>query len=596
MMSISFSAAFLIYGFLVGRKQNNSFQFYSCAIILGLSFLGNGINVFLVSFIIPIITTEQLVIVTAIDNLIDALISAEIIYLVYIDTKSKIQARMKDSESALSANQNNNNITPCLSQQVTQVKELIELSFHKGDILEEFGIKPPRGILLYGPPGTGKTLLARIVSKEVGSSLFTINGADILDKYYGMTEKTLQGIFKEAAQKSPSIIFIDELDALCPKRDDNSTEVEKRVVGNGALRRPGRFDREIEIGIPNAQSREEILRIFLKRMPHVLCEKDIASIASKTHGFVGADIESLCKEAALKCFHRMTSSTGNGALPDPKATLDIAIALEDINMALLEVRPSSMREVVVEIPKVHWTDIGGQNDIKDKLREAIEWPLKHPEAFQRMGIKPPKGILLYGPPGCSKTLMAKALATESGLNFLAVKGPELLSKWVGESERAVRDIFKKARQNAPSILFFDEIDGLAITRSGEGSGAVERVVSQLLTEMDGIQPLTNVTIVAATNRPDIIDKAILRAGRIDLPHDSDINVDRLAEISDGYSGAEVTSICKEASICAMKEDINAERVSMSHFEKAMGQVKKGITSDMLAFYKNYQEQSNLQTL
>ncbi|GAM23714.1 hypothetical protein SAMD00019534_068890, partial [Acytostelium subglobosum LB1] len=548
-----------------------------------------------------------------------------------------------------------------LQQQVQQVKELIELSFFKGDILSQFGIKPPRGVLLYGPPGTGKTLLARVVSKEIESTLFTINGADILDKYYGQTEKTLQGIFREASLKSPSIIFIDELDALCPKRDDNSSEIEKRVVGclltlmdgietankvvvigctnrpdsiDSALRRPGRFDREIEIGIPNASNREEILKIFLKRIPNTLTTKEVTDIASRTHGFVGADLESLCKESALKCFHRITTSSSTststsdifGTLLTTSSTslsLEIKqminVTYDDMLLAMTEIKPSSMREVVVEIPKVYWSDIGGQHHIKEKLKEAIEWPLKHPEAFQRMGIKPPKGILLYGPPGCSKTLMAKALATESGLNFIAVKGPELISKWVGESERAVRDIFKKARSNAPSILFFDEMDGLAVSRSGEGSGAVERVVSQLLNEMDGMQPLTNVTIVAATNRPDLIDKAIMRPGRIDrilyisppdfdsrkeilnihlkkVPHTDDVNVDRLATMTDGFSGAEVAAICKEASICAMKEDLNAERVTMLHFEAAIGQAKKGITNDMIDFYSKYQEQSGLQKL
>ncbi|EGC39638.1 hypothetical protein DICPUDRAFT_147573 [Dictyostelium purpureum] len=599
------------------------------------------------------------------------------IFRIYNKTNIKLinqKNTINNNTNNNNVNNNNNNIKNKdlnyeliggLDNQVKQIREIIELSFYKSKLLNSFGIKPPKGILLYGPPGTGKTLLARIVSNQTNATLFTINGADILDKFYGMTEKTLLNIFKEASRKAPSIIFIDELDALCPKREENSSEVEKRVVGSlltlmdgiaigggneeneeenenknkvivigctnrpdsidSALRRPGRFDNEIEISIPNQQGREQILKIFLSKIPNQLNEKEINFISSKTHGFVGADIESLCKEASLKCFNRiknenlslfLNNENNNGL----NSILElIKVSMEDMLLALNQVKPSSMREVVVEIPKVYWNDIGGQEHIKQKLKEAIEWPLKHPESFIRMGIKPPKGILLYGPPGCSKTLLAKALATESGLNFIAVKGPELLSKWVGESERAVRDIFKKARQNAPSILFFDEIDGLAISRSGEGSGAVERVVSQLLTEMDGIQPLTNVTIIGATNRPDIIDKAILRAGRIDrilyisppdfdarkeifnihlkkVPHSNDINVEELSNLTDGYSGAEVTSICREASICAMKQDLNAKQIEMNHFIQAISNVKKGITKEMLNFYKQYQENSNLQVL
>ncbi|KAF2069662.1 hypothetical protein CYY_009023 [Polysphondylium violaceum] len=559
----------------------------------------------------------------------------------YTSSREKETKDTKDTKVLGSSDSNLNfNLIGGLKQQVEQVKELIELSFFKGDLLKSFGVKAPRGILFYGPPGTGKTLLARIVASQTKATLFTINGADILDKYYGMTEKTLQNIFQQASKQAPSIIFIDEMDALCPKRDESSTEVEKRVVGSlltlmdgtessekvvvigctnrpdsldPALRRPGRFDNEIEIPIPNVSGREEILKIFLSKIPNQLTEEQVTAIASKTHGYVGADLEALVKESTLKCFHRLDITNQSSALLD-----NVSIDFDDMLGALAICKPSSMREVVVEIPKVHWNDIGGQDDIKQKLREAIEWPLKYPQSFERMGIKPPKGILLYGPPGCSKTLMAKALATESGLNFIAIKGPELLSKWVGESERAVRDIFKKARQNSPSILFFDEIDGLAISRSDEGSGAVERVVSQLLTEMDGINPLSNVTIVGATNRPDIIDKAILRPGRIDrilyisppdfesrkeifnihlkkVPH-NDIDINHLSNITDGHSGAEIISICREASICAMKEDVNATMVKMSHFEEAIKNSKKGITQEMLDFYKRYQDQSNLQVL
>ncbi|EGG17099.1 AAA ATPase domain-containing protein [Cavenderia fasciculata] len=550
-------------------------------------------------------------------------------------------------------NQVNNNVSPVsmiggLSNQMKEIKEILSLAFEKREMLNRFGIKPPRGVLLYGPPGTGKTMLARTVASESGCTLFTMNGADILDKYYGVTEKAIQSIFRDAAQRAPSIIFIDELDALCPKRDQATTEIEKRLVGclltlldginsdervvvigctnrpdalDGSLRRPGRLDREIEIGIPNAINRQDILGIICSRIPNQLTPADIGLVASKTHGYVGADLESLVKESCLIKFHKLIKNGEilNDKEEDKDASSQFSVDLSDMMIAMEKIRPSSMREVIVEVPKVKWEDIGGQDDIKEKLKEAIEWPLKHPAAFERMGIRPPKGILLYGPPGCSKTLLAKALATESGLNFIAVKGPELISKWVGESERAVRDIFKKARQNSPSILFFDEMDGLATERSGQGSGAIERVVSQLLTEMDGIQPLTNVTIVAATNRPDIIDKAILRAGRIDrilyisppdqkarkeifkihllkVPHSNDIDIDLLSNITDGYSGAEVTSICKEASVCAMKEDLNIEKVEMRHFQSAIGLVKKGITKEMIEFYDNYQKQSKLQKL
>ncbi|KYQ94362.1 AAA ATPase domain-containing protein [Tieghemostelium lacteum] len=556
-----------------------------------------------------------------------------------------IQTNITVKQQQQQPQDNNNNINSLiggLNKEIQQIKDIIDLTFEKNEIMKSFGIKAPRGILLYGPPGTGKTLLVRSISKLYQAELFIVNGSDILDKYYGVAEKNLQNIFIEAGKKSPSIIFIDELDALCPKRESESTEVEKRVVGSlltlmdgiesigrvivigctnrpdsidSALRRPGRFDNELEISIPNSQGRLEILQVFLSKIPNTLTENQIQEIASKTHGFVGADLESLCKESTLKAFHRLK----NQYIQQQIKIEDINVEIQDLQEAMTIVKPSSMREVIVEVPKVHWNDIGGQNEIKQKLKEAIEWPLKYPESFQRMGIKPPKGILLYGPPGCSKTLLAKALATESGLNFLAVKGPELLSKWVGESERAVRDIFKKARQNSPSILFFDEIDGLAITRSGEGSGAIERVVSQLLTEMDGITPLNNVTIIAATNRPDIIDKAIMRAGRIDrilyisppdkearreifnmhfksIPHDENIDFDMLSMQTDGYSGAEITSICRESSICAMKENVNIDRITMNHIQSAIGNVKKGITQEMLDFYHNYQQQSNLQKL
>ncbi|XP_053767531.1 ATPase family gene 2 protein homolog A isoform X3 [Desmodus rotundus] len=482
-----------------------------------------------------------------------------------------------------------------LNGQLKAIREIIELPLKQLELFRSYGIPPPRGVLLYGPPGTGKTMIARAIAHEVGAYVSVINGPEIVSKFYGETEARLRQIFAEATQRHPSIIFIDELDALCPKREGTQNEVEKRVVASlltlmdgigsegsegqvlvigatnrphaldAALRRPGRFDKEIEIGVPNAQDRLDILRKLLRKVPHVLTDAELLQMADSAHGYVGADLKALCNESGLCALRRVLKTRPK--LPDSKVAGLVEITLPDFLQAMNEVRPSAMREVAVDVPNVSWSDIGGLESIKLKLKQAVEWPLKHPESFTRMGVQPPKGVLLYGPPGCSKTMIAKALANESGLNFLAIKGPELMNKYVGESERAVREVFRKARAVAPSIVFFDELDALAVERgSSSGAGNVaDRVLAQLLTEMDGIEQLKDVTVVAATNRPDRIDKALMRPGRIDriiyvplpdaptrreifnlqfhsMPISQDVDLNELILQTDTYSGAEqVTS-------------------------------------------------------
>ncbi|NXC92951.1 SPAT5 protein, partial [Certhia familiaris] len=479
-----------------------------------------------------------------------------------------------------------------LSSQLRTIRETVELPLKRPELFKSYGIPPPRGVLLYGPPGTGKTMIAKAIANEVGAHVTVINGPEIISKFYGESESRLRQIFAEASLRCPSIIFIDELDALCPKREGAQNEVEKRVVASlltlmdgigsegsegqllvlgatnrphaldAALRRPGRFDKEIEIGIPNAQDRLDILQKLLKKVPHSLTAEQLAHLADSAHGYVGSDLAALCKEAGLYALRRVLGK--RPGLWDTAVAGSVMIAFNDFLQGMNDVRPSAMREVAIDVPKVSWSDIGGLEDVKLKLKQAVEWPLKHPESFIRMGIQPPKGVLLYGPPGCSKTMIAKALAHESGLNFLAVKGPELMNKYVGESERAVREIFRKARTVSPSILFFDEIDALAVER-GNSSGAgnvADRVLAQLLTEMDGIEQLKDVTILAATNRPDMIDKALLRPGRIDriiyvplpdaatrseifklhfqsMPVSSEVCLAELVERTQKYSGAEV---------------------------------------------------------
>ncbi|XP_040823188.1 ATPase family protein 2 homolog isoform X2 [Ochotona curzoniae] len=426
-----------------------------------------------------------------------------------------------------------------LSSELKAIREMIELPLKQPELFKTYGIPAPRGVLLYGPPGTGKTMIAKALGNEIGAFVSVINGPEIISKFYGETEAKLRHVFAEATQRHPSLIFIDELDALCPKREGAQNEVEKRVVASlltlmdgigsegtegrvlvlgatnrphaldAALRRPGRFDKEFEIGVPKAQDRLDILQKLLRRIPHLLSKAELLQVANSTHGYVGADLKALCNEAGMQAFRRVFDKHPN--FPDSKMAALVKISVNDFSHAMNEIRPSAMREVAVDVPNVSWSDIGGLENVKLKLKQAVEWPLQHPECFSRLGIEPPKGVLLYGPPGCSKTMIAKAVANESGLNFLAIKGPELMNKYVGESERAVREIFRKARTVAPSVIFFDELDALAVERgSSSGAGNVaDRVLAQLLIEMDGIQQLKDVTILAATNRPDRIDKGFV---------------------------------------------------------------------------------------
>ncbi|KAI8069245.1 P-loop containing nucleoside triphosphate hydrolase protein [Gongronella butleri] len=532
-----------------------------------------------------------------------------------------------------------------LAKQIEIVREMVETSLQNPQLFRQYGLKPPRGVLLFGPPGTGKTLIARAVAHETGAYSMVINGPEVISKYYGETEEKLRSIFDEARKHAPTVIFIDEIDALCPKRDDAPSELEKRIVTtlltlmdgaseaevvedrivvlgatnrpnalDEAIRRPGRFDREVEIGIPNRDARLSILSTIMSSIPNTLSPQDMDILAGQSHGYVGADLAAVCREAGLKCIKRCAHLSHQ----DLDALL---VSLSDMKEAMGEIRPSAMREILLEVPKVYWKDIGGQDEIKQRLKESVEWPLQNPQAFERLGIRPPKGILLYGPPGCSKTLMAKALATEAGSNFIAVKGPELFSKWVGESEKAVREVFKKARAASPSIVFFDEIDALAVKRgsSGDTTSVADRVLSQLLNELDGIEPLVNVTVVAATNRPDIIDAALLRPGRIDRilyvgPPDyasrrsifdiqlkrmavhSDVDTDTLANMSEGCSGAETVAICQDAALYAMEEDLNIDSVHHRHFEKALKSFTRRITPEMIQFYADFQAQSGLQSI
>ncbi|KAI5962603.1 AFG2 [Candida pseudojiufengensis] len=526
-----------------------------------------------------------------------------------------------------------------LSKQIDTLKSTIELPLYNPNLFSEFGISPPRGILLHGAPGTGKTMLLRCIANTIGAHILSINGPSIVSKYLGETENAIRDIFEEATKYQPSIIFMDEVDSLVPSRNSSDTgETESRVVAtlltmmdgmsntgrivvvgatnrpnsiDIALRRPGRFDQEIEIGIPDFEARKDILQKQFAKMnkeKHELSINDIDSIAAKTHGYVGADLTALCREAVMKAISR--------GLAEGIPQLEIKVKLEDLDNALPEIRPSAMREIFLEMPKVHWSDIGGQDELKRKLIEVVQLPLEASESFKTLGVNAPKGVLMYGPPGCSKTLTAKALATESGLNFLAIKGPEVLNKYVGESERTIREIFRKARAASPSIIFLDEIDAIAGDRDGEGTTASKNVLTSLLNEIDGVEELNGVVIIGATNKPSEIDAALLRPGRLDrhiyvAPPDlnarlqilkncckkfnlkDDVDLNHYASLTDGCSGAEVTLLCQEAGLNAIMENKDAKTVENKHFEHALNGISRGITPEMLRYYIDFSNRSGL---
>ncbi|MEM3904730.1 MAG: CDC48 family AAA ATPase, partial [Sulfolobales archaeon] len=488
----------------------------------------------------------------------------------------------------------------------------------------------------YGPPGCGKTLLAKALANEIGAYFIAINGPEIMSKFYGESEARLREIFEEAEKNAPSIIFIDELDAIAPKREEVVGEVEKRVVAqlltlmdglkergkiivigatnridaiDPALRRPGRFDREIEIPPPDKRARKEILLVHTRDVP-LADDVDIDALAEITHGYTGADLAALVKEAAMSALRKFLKSENidlNKPIP-PEKLATLKVTKNDFLEALKVVHPTLMREVFVEVPEVRWSDIGGLDEVKQQLREAVEWPLKYPEVFEKMGIRPPKGVLLYGPPGCGKTLLAKAVATESGANFIAIRGPEVLSKWVGESERAIREIFRRARQVAPAVIFFDEIDAITPMRGQRhDSGVTDRIVNQLLAEMDGITMLKNVVVIGATNRIDIIDPALLRPGRFDrviyvpppdrrarleilkvhtrkVPLASDVDLEKLAELTEGYSGADLEALVREAVMLALRERLEARPISMNYFLRALNTIKPSLSKEIVDRY------------
>jgi transitional endoplasmic reticulum ATPase len=529
-----------------------------------------------------------------------------------------------------------------LHEEIRRTREMIELPLRHPELFQRLGIEPPKGVLLYGPPGCGKTLLAKAVANESEANFLSINGPEIMSKFYGESEKRLREIFEKGQKNSPSIIFVDELDAIAPKREEVTGEVERRVVaqllslmdglearGNvivigatnrvnaidPALRRPGRFDREIELGVPDKKGRLEILQIHTRGMP-LAKDINLTDLSSITHGYTGADIAALCREAAMKALRRYLPEINLEEEHIPPALLEkMEVNADDFLMAFREITPTAMREVFIEIPSVRWTDVGGLDQVKQSLIESVEWPIKRTEKFEQVGIEPPRGVLIYGPPGCGKTLLAKAVATESEMNFISIKGPEVFSKWVGESEKAIRETFRKGRMAAPAVIFIDEADSLVPRRGGgySDSGVTERVISQLLTEMDGLESLKNVIVIAATNRPDILDPAMLRPGRFDrliyvpppdeesrlaifkiytknMPLDDDIEVTALARNTKGYSGADISALCREAGMQVLRRSGDDERVTMADFKRAMDVIGPTITPEMENWYRNVAKQ------
>ena len=526
-----------------------------------------------------------------------------------------------------------------LKEELRRVREMIELPLKHPELFEALGIDPPKGVLLYGPPGTGKTLLAKAVANESGAHFIGIQGPEIMNKYYGESEAHLRKKFEEAEENSPSIIFIDELDSIASKREETQGEVERRVVAqlltlmdglqargqviviaatnrpdaiDPALRRPGRFDREIEIGIPDYDGRREILQVHTRGMPLERDEENgtwlkLDHFARITHGFVGADLAALAREAAMSALRRYLPEIDLDEPLPPKLLQEMKVTNDDFKEALKDVEPSALREVMIEVPKVSWEEVGGLKDVKQQLKEAIEWPLTNSAGFDRLGIKPPRGVLLYGPPGTGKTLLAKAIATESEANFIAIKGPEVMSKWVGESEKRLREVFRKAKQVAPCIVFLDELDSLAPPRGGGGDSRVsDRLVDQLLTSMDGLENMEGVVVIGATNRPEIVDPALLRPGRFDrlllveAPdlaarqaileiHTADmplgkVKLDYFAKETDGYTGADLDGLVREAGMLALREDSEADEVTQAHFLAALEKVSPSVTEDTIKYY------------
>ena len=541
-----------------------------------------------------------------------------------------------------------------LDDELEQVREMIELPMRHPELFKRLGIDPPKGVLLHGPPGTGKTLIAKAVANEIDASFHTISGPEIMSKYYGESEEQLRDVFEEATESAPAIVFMDELDSIAPKREEAGGDVERRVVAqllslmdgleergevvvigatnrvdaiDPALRRGGRFDREIEVGVPDRDGRKEILQVHTRNMP-LADAIDLDAYAENTHGFVGADLESLAKESAMHALRRIRPQLDlESDEIDADVLNSIQVTENDLKQALKGIEPSALREVFVEVPDVTWDEVGGLETTKERLRETIQWPLEYPEVFDQLDMAAAKGVLMYGPPGTGKTLLAKAVANESESNFISIKGPELLNKFVGESEKGVREVFSKARENAPTIVFFDEIDSIATERGGgtTDSGVGERVVSQLLTELDGLEALEDVVVIATTNRPDLIDSALLRPGRLDRhvhvpvpdedarrkildvhtehkPLADDVDLAAIARRTDGYVGADLEAVAREASMSAsrefigsvtreeVRESVGNVRVTMAHFEQALEEVNPSVTPETRERYDEIEQQ------